>query len=239
MELSKEVYKYTRSNVNETLELIYDFLCDYIRENGFAPAVRDICQGLDIRSTSTVHTHLKRLEESGRIVYASGKRRAITLPQEVLNRLRPQEPGPALEGAYGEDEGEISRMRTRYIPLIGTVTAGVPILAQEQIEYLLPFPADYFSDQDELFMLRVRGDSMVDAAILDGDLVLVKKKDHADFGKIVVARIDDEATVKRLIRHEGRPYLKPENEAYPLIPFYDASCAILGEVSQVLRSHVR
>lgn len=242
----KKVYKFTRANLNETLDSVYDFVIEYIKANGYAPAVRDISTGLDIRSTSTVHAHLKRLVEAGRIVYTPGKRRAIALPAEALNGLqarqlssKPHYNDMAEPGEGDEEYNDISRMKTRYIPLIGTVTAGVPILAAEQVEYMIPFPADYFNDNDELFFLHVRGDSMVDAAILDGDTVLVQKSSAANYGKIIVALIDDEATVKRLIKHEGKPYLKPENTAYDLIPFYGPGCSILGQVTHVLRSNVR
>lgn len=242
----KKVYKFTRANLTETLDSVYDFVIEYIKENGYAPAVRDISAGLDIRSTSTVHAHLKRLVEAGRIVYAPGKRRAIALPAEALHDHQIGQSSTAYRdsdaagpGEDSEEYNDISRMKTRYIPLIGTVTAGVPILAAEQVEYMIPFPADYFNDNDELFFLHVRGDSMIDAAILDGDTVLVQKTSAANYGKIVVALIDDEATVKRLIKHEGKPYLKPENPAYDLIPFYGPGCSILGQVTHVLRSNVR
>lgn len=239
----KEVYKYTRANLQETLDLVYDFVVDYIKENGFAPAVRDISTGLDIRSTSTVHAHLKRLVEAGRIVYVPGKRRAIALPAENMAEMKASNVSQFNRKdddiSIDESYQDVSRLKTRYIPLIGTVTAGVPILAAEQVEYMLPFPADYFNEQDELFFLHVRGDSMIDAAILDGDTVLVRKSTAADYGKIVVALIDDEATVKRLVKHDGKPYLKPENDAYDLIPFYGPGCAILGQVTHVLRSNVR
>ncbi len=242
----KSTYKYTRANLNETQDAVYDFILDYIKENGYSPAVRDISKGLDIRSTSTVHAHLKRLVEAGRIVYAPGKRRAIALPAEIINEQRPSQNALYLRDTdtieldeQYEEYNDISRMKTRYIPMIGTVTAGVPILAAEQVEYMMPFPADYFNENDELFFLHVRGDSMIDAAILDGDTVLVQKTSVANYGKIIVALIEDEATVKRLIKHEGKPYLKPENPAYDLIPFYGPECSILGQVTHVLRSNVR
>lgn len=236
----KSVYKYTRANLSNTLDLVYNYVFEYIKENGYAPAVRDIMAGLDIKSTSTVHAHLKRLVQAGRIVYAAGKRRAIALPTEVLNEMHTEiSDSNVSEVQIPDAYSEISHFKTRYIPLIGTVTAGLPILAAEQVDYMMPFPADYFSEHDELFFLKVRGDSMIDAAILDGDMVLVKKTSSADYGKIVVALIEDEATVKRLIKHEGKPYLKPENDAYDLIPFYGSACSILGQVTHVLRSDVR
>lgn len=243
---TKSSYKYTRANLSETQDAVYDFIVEYIKEQGYAPAVRDIAKGLDIRSTSTVHSHLKRLVDAGRIVYVPGKRRAIALPTDLLseteqsrNTVAFRQQNDSYMDTIQEDYPDVSLLKTRYIPVIGTVTAGVPILAAEQVEYMMPFPADYFNERDELFFLHVRGDSMIDAAILDGDTVLVQKTSAADYGKIIVALIDDEATVKRLIKHEGKPYLKPENPAYDLIPFYGPACSILGQVTHVLRSNVR
>lgn len=209
--------KFTRSNLDRTSDLIYDFIVSYIDENGYAPSVRDICDGVGVKSTSTVHAHLKRLETQGRLTYEGGKRRAIKLVT---------------------DEDNADRDAVKYIPLIGTVTAGVPILATEQVERLIPFSADIFPSTADIFMLKVRGDSMIDAAIVDGDYVIVKQQRVASIGEIIVGLIDEEATVKRLISHQGRPYLQPENEAYDLIPFYGENCQILGKVIGVVRTRV-
>lgn len=204
-------YRFTRANVNETTETVYHFVVSYIRDNGYPPAVRDICAGVGIRSTSTIHGHLKRLQDSGRIQYSSGKRRAITIPE------------------YQEE-------KTVYLPVVGQVTAGVPILAEENIERSLPFPADFFSDDGNVFALRVRGDSMIEAAILDGDYVIVRQQNAADRGDIIVALVGDEATVKTLSADNGKPILKPENPAYSPIPFDTPECKILGKVCGVFRA---
>lgn len=209
--------KFTRSNLDRTSDLIYDFIVSYIDENGYAPSVRDICDGVGVKSTSTVHAHLKRLETQGRLTYEGGKRRAIKLVTEDDNT---------------------DRDGVKYIPLIGTVTAGVPILANEQVERLIPFSSDIFPSSADIFMLKVRGDSMIDAAIVDGDYVIVKQQRAASIGEIIVGLIDEEATVKRLISHQGRPYLQPENEAYDLIPFYGEDCQILGKVIGIVRTRV-
>lgn len=203
-------YRFTRSNVDETVNQIYDFIVDYLRREGYPPAVRDICIGVGIRSTSTIHGHLKRLQLAGRIDYSAGKRRAITIP-----------------GLESE--------RVINLPLIGTVTAGVPILATENIERTLPFSADFFDGKGEVFALRVRGDSMVGAAILDGDFVIVRKQQSASMGDIVVALIEDEATVKTLANQNGQVILRPENPAFHPIPFDKAECQILGKVCGVFR----
>lgn len=209
--------KFTRSNLDRTSNLIYDFIVSYIDDNGYAPSVRDICDGVGVKSTSTVHAHLKRLETLGRLTYEGGKRRAIKLASEDDNT---------------------DRDGVKYIPLIGTVTAGVPILATEQVERLIPFSADIFPSSSDIFMLKVRGDSMIDSAIIDGDYVIVKQQRAASIGEIIVGLIGDEATVKRLISHKGRPYLQPENEAYDIIPFYDDNCQILGKVIGIVRTRI-
>lgn len=203
-------YRFTRSNVDDTVNQIYDFILDYIRREGFPPAVRDICLGVGIRSTSTIHGHLKRLQQAGRIEYSAGKRRAITIPGQESERVV-------------------------NLPLVGTVTAGVPILASENIERTLPFSADFFDDSGNVFALRVRGDSMVGAAILDGDYVIVRKQQAASMGDVVVALIEDEATVKTLANQNGQVVLRPENPAYQPIPFDKAECQILGKVCGVFR----
>ena len=203
-------HPFTRATVEQTVELVYNFLIDYIRNNGYPPSIRDICKGVGIKSTSTVHNHLKRLSELGRIEMKPGKRRAISVP--------------ALEQGHEQK-----------IPLIGRVTAGVPILAAQNIERELSVPAGYFPDSDDMFALRVSGDSMRDAHILDGDIVFVRKQPTAELGQVVVALLDTEATVKRLVSENNRIYLKPENSTYSLIPFEDESYRILGIVRGVFR----
>jgi repressor LexA len=203
-------YRFTRANVDDTVNLVYDYIVDYIKKEGYPPAVRDICNGIGIKSTSTIHGHLKRLQETGRIEYTAGKRRAITVP--------------SLEG-----ERSIS------LPVIGQVTAGVPILAEQNIERNLPFPADFFSNDGDVFALKVRGDSMINAAILDGDYVIVKRQSTANTGDIIVALVEDEATVKTLANIKGQIVLQPENPAYDIIPFDRPGCQVLGKVCGVFR----
>jgi len=206
-------YRFTRSNVDDTINQIYDFIVDYIRREGYPPAVRDICAGVGIRSTSTIHGHLKRLQQSGRIEYSTGKRRAITIPDEINEKVI-------------------------HLPVVGQVTAGVPILATENIERMLPFPADFFSDDGDVFALKVRGSSMIGAAILDGDYVIVRRQSAASLGDIIVALVADEATVKTLANIDGKIVLKPENPAFSPIPFDRAECQVLGKVCGVFRVSV-
>ena len=204
--------KFTRSNLDQTVETVYDFIVKYIKKEGYPPSVREICAGVDVRSTSTIHSHLRRLQESGRIDYTPGRRRAI-----IVNDLQKE---------------TISSL-----PLVGMVTAGVPILAQENIERMIPFSSELYTDGDH-FVLKVRGDSMIDAHILDGDYVVVKKQNSATSGEIVVALIDDEATVKTLSMHDGKVVLLPKNPAYEPIAFSGDGCQILGIVKGLFRSAI-
>lgn len=203
-------YRFTRSNVDDTINQIYDYIVSYIRSEGYPPAVRDICAGVGIRSTSTIHGHLKRLQLSGRIEYSAGKRRAITIP-------------------------EIEHERVVHLPVIGSVAAGVPIMATQNIERVLPFPADFFSDDGDVFALKVRGSSMIGAAILDGDYVIVRRQSSANLGDIIVASVEDEATVKTFANIDGKIVLRAENPAFSPIPFDHENCQVLGKVCGVFR----
>ena len=165
---------------------IYEYIAACIREQGYPPSVREIGEAVGLKSPSTVHFHLKRLEEAGVIEKGAGKGRAITLRES---------PKPENQ-----------------VPVVGNVAAGSPILAEECIEDYLTF--DTAGRPGEYFALRVRGESMLNAGILPGDLVVVHSQPTAQHGEIVVALIDDEATVKRLSLKSGQVWLLPENEAY-------------------------
>ena len=186
---------------------IYEYISRCIREQGYPPSVREIGEAVGLKSPSTVHFHLKHLEEMGVIVKGSGKGRAITLAEP---------PVP-------EDQ----------VPIVGNVAAGSPILAEECIEDYLTF--DTGGRQNEYFALRVRGESMLNAGILPGDLVVVHRQSNAHNGEIVVAMIGDEATVKRLSRRNGQTWLLPENEAYS--PIDGTYAQILGKVAAVVRRY--
>ena len=186
---------------------IYDFIVQYIRTRGYSPSVREIGEAVGLKSPSTVHFHLKHLEEVGVIEKGAGKGRAIALTE-------PPEP---------EDR----------VPVVGNVAAGSPILAQECIEEYLTFETG--GRQGEYFALRVRGESMLGAGILPGDLVVVHRQSSAHPGEIVVALLEDEATVKRLSIQNGHVWLLPENEAYQ--PIDGTYATILGRVSAVVRRY--
>ncbi len=186
---------------------IYDYIVTCVREQGYPPSVREIGEAVGLKSPSTVHFHLKHLEEAGVIEKGAGKGRAITLTTPPM----PQDK----------------------VPVVGNVAAGSPILAEECIEDYLTF--DTGGRSEEYFALRVRGESMINAGILPGDLVVVRRQQTANSGEIVVALIEDEATVKRLSLRNGQIWLMPENDAYA--PIDGSNAQILGKVAAVVRRY--
>ncbi len=186
---------------------IYEYIAACIQQQGYPPSVREIGEAVGLKSPSTVHFHLKHLEEAGMIEKGAGKGRAITLT------------APAVP----EDK----------VPIVGNVAAGSPILAQECIEDYLTF--DTGGRSGEFFALRVRGESMLNAGILPGDLVVVQQQNTARNGEIVVAMIEDEATVKTYSKQNGHVWLLPENDAYE--PIDGIYAEILGKVAAVVRRY--
>jgi len=206
--------------LSEMQQKIYDYLADYIQKQGYPPSVREIGTAVGLRSPSTVHFHLKHLEEAGYICKGAGKGRAISLVR------REEAPPPAAAPAAPETAAD-------RVPVVGNVAAGSPILAVECVEDYLAF--DTNGRPGEYFALRVRGDSMINAGIFSGDLVVVHQQAAAHNGEIVVALIEDEATVKRLSRKNGHTWLLPENEAYS--PIDGDRAVILGKVAAVIRRY--
>lgn len=191
---------------------ILAYITKTLSEKGYSPSVRDIKSALSIRSTSTVHTYLQRLEEKGLLSKENGKSRTL--------RVDP---------AYQASIGIHSR-----IPILGRVTAGMPILATENFDGYVNFPTVKENGRTEgLFALRVYGTSMIEAGILDGDVVIVEKTETADSGEIVVAMIEDEATVKTFYKEDGHYRLQPENST--MQPIIVNSVQILGRVITSLR----
>ena len=206
---------------------IYDYIAETTRQQGYPPSVREIGEAVGLRSPSTVHFHLKHMEEMGVLTKGAGKGRALTLTP--LEGAAPTVPAaPVSHPASAEPEMPVGR-----VPIVGTVAAGAPILAQECIEDYLTF--DTNGREGEYFALRVRGESMLNAGILPGDLVVVHQQQEARNGEIIVALIEDEATVKRLKRKDGHVWLMPENEAYS--PIDGTHASILGKVSAVIRTY--
>ena len=186
---------------------IYDYIVKSMHENGYAPSVRDICRDLGYKSTSTVHMYLNRLDMLGYIVKEDGKSRAVTLVGDTP--------------------------KVCAVPLLGVITAGQPILAEENREGYVGYAGNYATDS--LFALRVKGESMIEAGILDGDIIIAEKTCYAESGEIVVALIEDEATVKRLFRRDGQIWLMPENELYE--PIDGSQAEIIGVVKAVVREY--
>ena len=193
---------------------ILDFIKSEILHKGYPPAVRDICEAVHLKSTSSVHSHLETLEKNGYIRRDPTKPRAI----EII-----------------DDTFQLTRREVVNVPLIGTVAAGQPILAQENIENYFPVPAEYMPNS-ECFMLKVKGDSMVNAGIFNGDQILVQQQNTANNGEMVVALIDDSATVKTFYKEDGHYRLQPENDSMePIIVEPDRPFQILGKVIGVFR----
>ena len=196
----------------DTQEKILEFIKQEIREKGYPPSVREICEAVSLKSTSTVHGHLQRLEKKGLLHRDDMKPRAI----EVL------------AGKERETENILS------VPVIGEVAAGVPIPAEQEFIEEMPLP-ESFVGPGEHFILNVRGTSMIDAGIRDGDMVVVRRQQTADNGEIVVAMIDGEATVKRFFREDGHFRLQPENDT--MEPIIVDDVIILGKVTALLRQY--
>ncbi|WP_373212986.1 transcriptional repressor LexA [Blautia obeum] len=191
---------------------ILDYIKNEILNRGFPPAVREICEAVHLKSTSSVHSHLEALEKNGYIRRDATKPRAI----EII-----------------DDNFNLARREVVNVPLVGTVAAGQPILAVENIETYFPVPAE-FMPNEQSFMLRVKGDSMVNAGIFDGDQVLVKQQTSAENGDIVVALVEDSATVKTFYKEDGYYRLQPENDYMDPILVQD-NLQILGKVFGVFR----
>ena len=183
---------------------IYDFITRYISANSVSPSVREIGSACSLSSPSSVHAHLKKLESAGLINTGSGRKRSITIASRPQNG----------------------------IPILGTVRAGAPILATEDIDGYIPCAPGF--PTNDFFALKVKGDSMLDAGILEGDFVIVQKQSNADNGDIVVALLGDEATVKRFKRTEHQVWLIPENKNYA--PIDGNSAVILGKVTSLYRT---
>ncbi len=192
----------------EKLTRVMDYIRKFTEANGYTPSVREIGKECGIKSTATVHSYIERLQNKGYLNKTDNKKRAVTI---------------------GKGSGVT-------IPLIGVVTAGQPVFAYENYEDYYTFPVGEFKGE-ELFMLRVEGTSMIDAGIMNGDKIIVRRQQTAENGEIVVALVDDSATVKRFFRKDGHIVLHPENEALADMIFQPEEVSILGKVVGLMRSY--
>lgn len=207
---------YTMQKLSKRQQMIYDFIRSEVEMKGYPPSVREIAKAVGLASSSTVHGHLERIENKGYIRRDPTKPRAI----EILEL---------------SDMEQANRDTARYVPVIGKVTAGVPITAIENIEEYTPVPSSSTNLNDNVFVLIVEGESMINAGIHDGDRVIVKQQNTADNGEIVVAMTeDDEATVKRFYKEKDHFRLQPENDM--LEPLRIDQVSILGKVIGLYRS---
>lgn len=192
---------------------IYDFLKSYTENKGYPPSVREICEAVCLKSTSTVHGHLKRLEKKGLIKRDPTKPRAL----EIIEFMQP-------------------KREMIEIPIIGNITAGMPILAVENIEDTFSIPLDFVKHDNELFILKVKGNSMINVGIHDGDLAIIEQKNSAQNGEIVVALVDKEdATIKRFFKEKDYIRLQPENDS--LEPIIVDDCTVLGKLVGIFRDY--
>ena len=190
---------------------ILEYIKSEILNKGYPPSVRDICQAVNLKSTSSVHSHLETLEKNGYIRRDPTKPRTI----EII-----------------DDNFNLVRREVVNVPMVGTVAAGQPILAIENIDNYFPIPSEYMPNE-ETFMLKVKGESMINAGILDGDNILVKRQTTAKNGDMVVALVEDSATVKTFYKENGHIRLQPEND--DMDPIIVPDCEIIGKVFGVFR----
>lgn len=191
-------------------KLVLEYVTEVLEKDGYAPSVRDICAALGFKSTSTVHMYLERLEAKGYIQKESGKSRTLRIDSQ------------------GSKSGKHYK-----VPIIGQVAAGIPILTVENFDGYIDYSTEKSYLPNSLYALRVKGESMIEAGILNGDTVIVEKRDYAENGEIVVAMIDDEATVKRFFKENGYYRLQPENSS--MQPIITDNVAILGKVVALAR----
>ena len=201
----------TQGKISKKQKEILEYIKSQILERGYPPAVREICEAVDLKSTSSVHSHLETLEKNGYIHRDPTKPRAIEILDDAFN---------------------LTRREMVNVPIVGRVAAGEPILAQENIENYFPIPTE-FMPNNPTFLLKVKGESMINAGILDGDMVLVEQTPSASNGDMVVALIEDGATVKTFYKEEGIFRLQPENDT--MDPIIVKELTILGKVIGVFR----
>lgn len=199
------------SELNDKQLLIYEFLKDFTSQKGYPPTVREICKAVGLKSTSSVHGHLKQLEKEGLIKRDPTKPRALEIVDSVVKK------------------------EMINVPIIGRVTAGLPILANENIEDSFPLPLDYVKHNNDLFILKISGSSMIKAGIIDGDFAIIERTQTASNGDKIVALIENEATLKTFYRENDHIRLQPENDE--MEPIIVDNCSILGKLIGIYRTY--
>ncbi len=207
---------------------ILDFMKSRILAKGYPPSVREICEAVNLKSTSSVHAHLETLEKNGFIRRDPAKPRAIEIMDSAFNQT--------MKDSFIKEasEAEYSRELVN-IPMVGTVAAGEPLLAVENVTDYFPVPVDMLPNA-ETFMLRVKGDSMINMGIYEGDQLIVERKNTASNGEVIVALVDDSATVKRFYKENGHYRLQPEND--DMDPIIVDHCEIIGKVIGLIRMNI-
>ena len=206
----------SKGRITPKQEEILNFIKQHILSKNYQPSVREICEAVNLKSTSSVHAHLATLEKNGYISRDQSKTRAIEIVDDDFG--------------FNLPDRELVN-----VPMIGTVAAGLPLLAEENIRDYFPIPADMLPNT-ETFLLRVKGDSMINMGIYDGDDLLVARQDTASNGEVIVALVDDSATVKRFYKENGHYRLQPENDN--MDPIIVDECKILGKVIGLLRTNI-
>lgn len=204
------------SKLELTLSKLYDGIKSFLDENGYPPTVRELCSIMDVKSSSTIFYYLDKLQQQGKIRKTNNKNRTIELIEELT-------------------EKNIPKLTAHAIPLLGDVAAGDPIMAFENYDEVYEISENLFGSSD-LFMLTIKGESMINAGIYNGDKVVVKKQQSANNGDIVVAMINGNATVKRYYKESARVRLQPENDSYE--PIYSTEVVILGKVVGLIRQQI-
>lgn len=205
---------------------------DSVQKRGYPPSMREIGEAVGLTSTSSVSYQLSTLQKKGYLHRDVGRPRTVEVRLPGHPAIRPEQAKNGEAEAVGTDGLDIPSQEAMYVPLVGRIAAGIPILAEEQVEDVFPLPRQLVGD-GTLFLLKVAGDSMINAAIADGDWVVVRQQEDAENGEIVAAMVEGEATVKTLKRSDGHAWLMPHNPAYTPILGDDAT--ILGKVVAVLR----
>lgn len=214
-----------KEKITKRQQQAFDFICTFTAAHGYPPSVREIGSAIGLSSPSTVHSHLHKLEEAGYIKRDPNKPRTIEICEDAKARAKQSQ-------KLAEVKQDVNT-NTVTLPLVGRVAAGLPILAEQNVEEVMTLPTNVVGDSSS-FILRVRGESMINAGIFDGDYIVVREQHDAHNGEIVVALIEDSATVKTFYREKDRIRLQPENDT--MEPIYVMNPTILGRVTGLFRS---